>query len=146
MKKKRISKAEGGKKSKTWEIRWLEQARKDARKILPNDAARAQLQEQVNRLRHFGDHDFMCDVELKQLRGRRYRDIWELCVKGGALGRINIRVFFAFIDEDESIADERFIAILGAVKKEKEDGINHIYEKMRNRLNDVKYGKQIPSQ
>jgi carbon storage regulator CsrA len=67
--------------------------------------------------------------EIKDLRIEPIQGLWELKEKGGILGRINVRVVFAYLkDRDE-------IVVLGAFKKENEGQTpKHIIIRMHNRL------------
>jgi len=108
-------------------VEWLKSAIKDAEKVLPQNAARAQLQLLVERLRFLQTEGFNADLPLKRLQGK-FRKLSELRVKGGALGKSNIRVFFSVI--------ENRVVILGVTKKEKEGALNYVYETMLQRLED----------
>ncbi len=108
-------------------VLWLGAAEKQAKKLFPNKNAQAQLQMLVERLKHWDAPELMGDVPVKKLKGL-YSAIWEMRLKGGAIGKLNVRVFFAVGKE---------IVILGVTKKERQRGIEYVYETMLNRLNEA---------
>lgn len=60
-------------------------------------------------------------------------DFFELRDKGGILGKINLRVYFAVFDE------QKLLVVLGCRKKEEENQVpSFVVAKMRNRLRVAK--------
>ena len=64
---------------------------------------------------------------------RAVEDFFELRDKGGVLGRVNLRVYFAVLE------DRRMILVLGCDKKEQDGKMaTHMRIRMRNRLRIAK--------
>lgn len=106
-----------------WRLGYLDVAAKDAKKFLTEDqyAHAVQLFDVL-----------AADVNPRTsqaLEIESIEDLFELKDKGGILGKINLRVYFAVIDE------RHLILALGAYKKE-DDGKtpSHIRVRIRNRL------------
>jgi|GEM_PF-2804077 hypothetical protein len=106
------------------DVQWLEQAAKEASKVLPHAAARAQLQKIVERLGSSTTGRWPEDLDIRSLYS--YRGLYELRQKGGAIGKIAVRVFFGVIG--------RTVYILGVTKKQSEKGTEWIYQKCALRL------------
>jgi len=76
----------------------------------------------VKRTRDFNNPTDFCDLDIRSVQ-----NIHEIRDKGGVLGRINLRIFFAY--------RKRRIIVLGAIKKEDEGKTpEHIIIRMQNRL------------
>jgi hypothetical protein len=69
-------------------------------------------------------------MDIKQLKGP-YRRLFELRLKGGALQKNNVRVFFTVFTK------ARLVVVLGLIKKETERGLDYVYETMLDRLEIV---------
>jgi hypothetical protein len=82
------------------------------------------VQDFVRQLVGFGTQEYDRTICVKQLG-----DFWELKEKGGLLGRINVRIYFAYVKHHNRIV------LLCAYKKE-DDGAAppHIIIRLRNRL------------
>ncbi len=82
----------------------LEAAKKDAQAFL-NDAQYLHVVGLVKRLASFGNRRELADLRLEKIKS----EIWELKDKGGILGKINVRVFFAALPERKQMlsCDER---------------------------------------
>jgi len=79
----------------------------------------------VKRLRDFCDREKTSDLNLKAVE-----NFFEISDKGGVLGKINLRIFFAYYSR------WRTIVILGVWKKEVENQTPaYIKERMKNRMN-----------
>ena len=113
-------------------VRWLSQVQKDAEKAGLNEAALAQVNRQVHLLESWGDANALAVADLVRLKGE-YRDIFELRIKGGAVGKTNLRVFFAVLDA------QRAVVVLGIKKKERSRGIEWVYDTMLDRLECVRH-------
>lgn len=117
-------------KKTPYQIQWYENVGKEVKKLGLSGAARAQIEVQVGNLQWWEEREAREVTGIKQLHGR-YREIFELRLKGGALGRTNLRVFFAVFNS------QRQVVILGVTKKESERALNHVYETMLDRLERV---------
>lgn len=106
-----------------FEVKFLENAETDARKIL-NDGQWLYVSGVIRRLEEFGNRMATSDLRLEKMTD----DLWELKLKGNTLGRLNVRVFFS------PLADDREVVVLGVIKKE-QDGKTppHILTRMQNR-------------
>lgn len=79
----------------------------------------------VDRLEDFGREDLTTDLRIEKIEGK----IWELKAKNNVLGKINVRVFFAFLPKHGGIV------ALAAFKKETEGATRpHWKIKILNRL------------
>ena len=110
-----------------WELAYLDAANSDARKILDEDQYAHVI----------GLFDLLAAEENPRLpRTVDVRSIdafYELRDKGGILGRLNIRVYFAVFDR------QRLILVLGCMKKEQEKKTPpYVITTMRNRLRHAK--------
>jgi hypothetical protein len=109
-----------------WKVLALKKAREDAKDFL-NDTQYAHVVELVRRLKDWQDRKQLTDLRIQKIRN----DLWELKDKGGVLGKINVRVFFA------PLSERKEIIVLGAFKKEMEDQTpGHMIVKMERRLSD----------
>jgi mRNA-degrading endonuclease RelE of RelBE toxin-antitoxin system len=113
-----------------YDLRWTDQVRKDAKKAGLSNDAQAQIQVQIENLRGWADPEIRKLMDIKQLKGP-YRRLFEVRLKGGTLGRANIRVFFAVFTK------ARLVVVLGLIKKETERGLDYVYETMLDRLENV---------
>jgi hypothetical protein len=69
----------------------------------------------------------------RKLSVKKIDQFFELRDKGGILGKINLRVFFAVLDASKTIL------VLGSIKKEDEGAVpRYIVTKMRNRLHQAR--------
>lgn len=106
-----------------YRLGYLDAAVKDAREILTEDQY-AHLVQQFDLLALDQDPRRPASHDVRPIEG-----LYELREKGGVLGRLNVRVFFAVLDE------ENLIVVLGCFKKEAEGQTpTHIKLKMRNRM------------
>jgi len=112
-----------GEQTPLWNLGYLDAAEKDARKFL-NDDQYAYVVELFDQL--------ACEQNPRLSHTQDVRPIdqfFELRDKGGILGKINLRVYFAVFD------DERLLIALGCRKKEEEDQVPaFVVAKMRNRF------------
>jgi hypothetical protein len=84
----------------------------------------------VQRLGEFGDLMATADLDLKQIG-----DFWELRLKGGFLGKKNIRVYFAFVRK------RREVVVLMTYKKEEDRRVSpSILITLDDRLDDYLAG------
>ena len=83
----------------------LRAAIKDGRAFL-NDGQYVHLRDIVRRLGEWNNREEMNDLRIAPIQG-----LWELKEKGGILGRINARIFFAYLK------DRRQIVVFGALKR-----------------------------
>ena len=114
-----------------WDLEYVDIASKEARRFLDERqfAHAVDLCTQLAREPIPGNADLV-DVE-------RIEDFFELRDKGGVLGKINLRIYFAVLDSDKTIV------ILGCWKKEAEGKVpHHKIVCMRSRLRFVKSVKQ----
>ncbi|HAH47940.1 hypothetical protein [Gimesia sp.] len=99
---------------------------KEATKKLKNRGKRKHLLDLVDRLKHFGDQR-----ELHDLRIQKVGSFYALKLKGGLLGKINLRIYFAHL------LDRNEIVVLKVYKKEEENQIpRHIVLTVENRLEE----------
>ena len=78
----------------------------------------------AKRLSEFGNRQAMSDMDISPVE-----DMWELKDKGGILGKLNLRVFFAHVKARHEIV------ILGVEQKQQEGKTpRHVIIKMQNRL------------
>jgi hypothetical protein len=78
----------------------------------------------IKRLVYFNDPDEMSDMPIRSVE-----DFYELRLKGNALGRKNLRVFFGYF------ADRREIVVVRAWQKDNEDQTpTHIKTNVKTRL------------
>jgi hypothetical protein len=118
--------------ARKWTIVPLQKAKEDAKGFL-NDVQYLHVVQLVKRLVDFGDTEELADLRIEKIRG----DVWELKDKGGVLGKINVRIFFA------PVAKRKEIVVLGAFKKEAEGQTPaHVIIKMEARLGDYLEGEQ----
>ena len=107
----------------TWGLAYLDGARADALKILNKDQY-AHVVQQFDALAREENPRLSRTQDVRPIEA-----FYELRDKGGVLGKINLRVYFAVMD------DPRLILVLGCYKKEDEGQVaTHIKVKMRNRL------------
>ena len=110
-----------------WMLGYLEEAEREARKFLTDDQY-AHVVQLFDELAYEPD-----PAQSKTQRVEKIDDFYELKDKGGVLGKINVRVYFALFDE------RRLIFILCAYKKEDEGQTPpHIKIRVRNRLRIVR--------
>jgi hypothetical protein len=84
----------------------------------------------VYRLRDFGNRDAIQDLDIRQLG-----EYWELRIKGGFIRNINLRVYFAFVE------DRNEIVVLMTYKKEEDRRVSpHIIIILEDRLEDYLLG------
>ncbi len=109
--------------SPRWELGYLEAAEKDARKFLTDEqyAHAVELFESL-----------ACEPEptrSKTQRVEKVQEFYELKDKGGILGKINLRVYFALVKK------RLLILVLAVYKKEEEEKTPpHIVIRIRNRF------------
>lgn len=85
----------------------------------------------VRRLSEFGDLKSTADLDIKQIN-----DFWELRLKGGFLGRKNIRIYFAFV------AERHEVVVLMTYKKEEDRRVSpSILITLEDRLDDYLEGR-----
>ena len=97
--------------------------RREARKFL-SIGQYVHVTDFVKQLVGFGSRRYDRTMRIEALG-----DFWELKEKGGVLGRINVRIYFAFVEANNQVI------LLSAYKKE-DDGAAppHIILRLRNRL------------
>lgn len=101
----------------------LPHAVREAKEIL-NNGQYFHVVEVVKRLVHFGD-----EVELWDLRIEAIDDFYELKLKGGMVGKVNLRVYFA------DLSSQNEIVVLKTYKKEVEDKTpRHVVITLEDRL------------
>jgi hypothetical protein len=84
----------------------------------------------IRRLEDFGDPVATADLDIKP-----FRDFYELRVKGGFVRNINLRIYFAFVEERNEVV------VLMAYKKEEDRRVSpHIYITLEDRLEDYLNG------
>lgn len=109
-----------------WRLGYLDAAESEGRSIL-NDDQYSHIVQLFDQLASERNPRLSQTQKIKPID-----DFHELCEKGGLLGKINLRVFFAVIDEHQ------LILVLGAYKKEDENATPpRIKTKMRNRLREA---------
>lgn len=110
-----------------WRVGYLEAANKDASKFLDED----QIEHLRQQIIDLATHE---NPRVSQTQNvERIEDFFELKDKGGILGKISVRVFFAVFDEDT------LIVVLGCHKKESEGQTpRHVIVRVRNRLRQAK--------
>jgi hypothetical protein len=106
-----------------WELGYLEAAEKDARGFLTDE-------QYAHVVQLFDDLAYESEPAKSQTQDvHRVHEFYELRDKGGVLGKINVRVYFAVIDE------RKLILALATYKKEDEGQMpQHIVIRVRNRL------------
>lgn len=113
--------------ARCWKLAYLDAAEKDARRFLTDDhyAHAVQLFDELAL-----EVNPRCS-ETQDVRG--IEDFFELRDKGGILGKINLRVYFAVLD------DHHIIVVLGVYKKE-EEGQTPVFikDRIRRRLTYVR--------
>ena len=116
-----------------WSVGYLDVANKDAGRIL-NEDQHAHMRQQV---RDLATHR---NPRISETQNVAPIDrFYELRDKGGVLGKISVRVFFAVFDE------EKLIVVLGCHKKENEGQTpRHIVVKMRNRMRQTQKALEQP--
>jgi len=119
--------APSGEQTPLWGLGYLDVAEKDARRYL-NDDQYAHVVELFDQL--------ACEQNPRLSDTQDIRPIdqfFELRDKGGILGKINLRVYFAVFDE------EKLLVALGCRKKEEEHQVPaFVVVKMRNRFRVAK--------
>ena len=96
---------------------------KDAKDFL-NAGQYLHLTDIVKRLADWENREEISDLRVEPIQG-----MWELQEKGGILGRINVRVYFAYLKQ------RREVVVLGAFKKECEGQTpGYVLLRVRNRL------------
>ena len=109
-----------------WRVGYLEVANRDARKFLDEDQM-CHLRQQILDL---ASHANPRESETQDVLP--IDQFYELRDKGGILGRINARVFFAIL------AEYRLIVVLACHKKESEGKTpNYVIVRTRNRLREA---------
>lgn len=106
-----------------WRLGYLEACRQEASKLLNNDQY-AHVMQLFDELARSGNPRISQTIDVRPIE-----NYYELRDKGGILGKINLRVYFAVIDGD------KIILILACLKKEAEDHTpEHVKVRVRNRL------------
>ena len=109
----------------------LNAAKREGHKIL-RDFQYEYVRAIVKRLEGFGH-----EHELSDLRIEPIEDFWELKEKGGVLGKINLRIYFGTVPEDNEVV------VAMAYKKEDDGRVpRHIVIAVQNRLEEYRTGKQ----
>ena len=113
----------------SWDVHVLKIARKEGKNIL-NQTQYDHVVEVLKRLTDWEDKE-----EISDLRIEKIQDFYELKDKGGVLGRLNLRVYFA------TVPDNKDIIVLKTYKKE-EDGAcpRYIIINVEDRLEDFLSG------
>ncbi|HJT76407.1 MAG TPA: hypothetical protein VJ739_04325 [Gemmataceae bacterium] len=107
----------------------LAKPKKEAKRIL-TDEQYWDLTGLVKRLEEFGNQQAMSDLDI-----RPFRQFWELRVKGGFIRNLNLRVYFAYLEEQNEVV------ILMAYKKEEDRRVSpHIHTILEDRLEDYLLG------
>jgi hypothetical protein len=107
----------------------LKKSKKEARNIL-TDEQYWDLVGYIRRLYDFGDASATSDLDI-----RPFRHFWEFRVMGGFIRNINLRIYFAYLEESNEIV------ILMAYKKEEDRRVSpHIYPILEDRLEDYLLG------
>ena len=130
MKETRRKAAESASRTQgSWLLSYLDVAAKEGRRIL-NDDQYAHIVQQFELLVEEDEPTRAAFADIRPLVGEEFLELRE---KGGLLGKINLRVFFAVV------AEYRRLAVLGVYKK-KEDGklAGHVRVRMRSRLRYVR--------
>ena len=110
-----------------WTLGYLEAAVRDAKKFLTDD-------QYAHAVQQFELLATERNPRLSEAQDiRPIGDFYELRDKGGILGKINLRAYFAVFDESH------LIVVLGCYKKEDEGQVaEHIKVRIRNRLRVAK--------
>ncbi|QDU05419.1 hypothetical protein V6x_51560 [Gimesia chilikensis] len=99
---------------------------KEAKKILGNEGKYFHIVEIVKRLVHFGDRNELWDLRIDSIG-----DFYELKLKGHLLGKVNLRIYFAELE------DSGEIVVLKSYKKEDEHQTpRHIVINLEHRLEE----------
>jgi len=107
----------------------LKKSKKEARQIL-TDEQYWDLVGYAKRLYEFGDRKATADLDIRPLQ-----EFWEFRVKGGFIRNVNLRVYFAYLQERNEIV------ILMAYKKEEDGQVSpHIPILLEDRLEDYLQG------
>ncbi len=86
----------------------------------------------VKRLTDFGDRNATADLEI-----RPFGDFYELCLKGGFVKKLNVRIYFAFV------SDLHEVVVLKTYKKEEDRRTcPSIMYTLEDRLEDYLDGKR----
>jgi hypothetical protein len=110
-------------KTRTWRLGYVDAAEKDARKFLNED-------QYAHAVQLFDELALEENPRLSRTQDvRPIDDFYELRDKGGVLGRINLRVYFAVFDEHCLI-----LAVCAYKKEDEGQTPPHIIVKVRNRL------------
>jgi hypothetical protein len=107
----------------------LAKAKKEGRRLL-TEQQYWDMVGYVERLCEFGDRTATADLDIKP-----FRKFWEFRVKGGFIRNINLRIYFAYIE------DRNEVVILMTYKKEAEGIVPpHIHILLEDRLEDYLLG------
>jgi hypothetical protein len=107
----------------------LAKPKKEARQML-TDEQYWDLVGYIKRLYDFGNPKATSDLQI-----RRLEEFWELRVKGGFIRNINLRIYFAYLQERNEIV------ILMSYKKEEDHQVSsHIRIILEDRLEDYLLG------
>ena len=119
----RTARHDAAEKTAKWRLAYIDVAERDARKFLDDDQY-AHAVQLFDDLAHEDNPRLSETQDVKPIDG-----FFELRDKGGILRKINLRVYFAVLD------DRHLILVLGADKKE-DDGqtSSHIKTRIRNRM------------
>ncbi len=124
--KQRNVRAGAAKEDIKWNLAYIEKAAHEGRKIL-NEVQYAHTVQQFDELALEEEPTKSPTQEIEEVE-----NFYELKDKGGVLGKINLRVYFAIIKE------KRIIVVLCVYKKEEEGQVpSYIKTKVRNRLRHV---------
>ncbi len=109
-----------------WTLAYLDVAEKDGTSFLDPD-------QYAHAVSLFDDLASESNPRISDRQSvKKIDEFYELRDKGGILRKINLRVFFAVLDE------KKLILVLGSIKKEDEGAVpNYIVRKMRNRLREA---------
>ena len=106
-----------------WSLAYVDVAAKEGKRIL-DETQYAHALQQIEELARADDPRRPATLDVKSIER-----FFELRDKGGVLGRINLRVYFAVLD------DSHTIIVLGCYKKEDEGQLpTRIKVRIRNRL------------
>lgn len=110
-----------------WELGYLEAAERDGRKFLTEERY-------AHVVQLFEDLAYESDPTKSETQDvRKIYEFYELRDKGGILGKINLRVYFALLEE------RKLILVLATYKKEDDGQVpHHIVICVRNRLRIAK--------
>lgn len=113
--------------SPKWKLGYLEAAEADGRKFLTEE-------QYAHAVQLFDELAYEIDPTKSETQEiRKIHEFYELCDKGGVLGKINLRVYFAIVN------DMKLILALAAYKKEDEGQVPpYIVIRVRNRLRRAK--------